>query len=328
MSLRRKLIVYLVVAHVFFGGIAFSAFETKPALVAAEIGLAASLAVGVAICRGLFGPLDRIREGARLLSDSDFTSRFRPTGHRETDELVSVYNRMANHLREERTRNQEQNFFLEKILAASPLGLLTTDFDGRVTAVSGYAAGILQIDAATTIGRALEDVDLPSVRAMCSVPMGESRVIHVSGNRRIKCTRGSFLDRGFARGFIVLAELTEELRHSEKSAYEKLIRVMSHEVNNTVAASTSILHSCLAYHERSASEDRADYVEGLRSVIERTDRLNEFMRGVRRRRPHSESEGGPVRHSCDRRARRAALDRARASGQVSRSASKVPARQQ
>lgn len=57
-----------------------------------------------------------------------------------------------------------------------------------------------------------------------------------------------FLDRGFPRGFLVLEELTEELRQSEKAAYEKLIRMMSHEVNNSLGAVSSLLNSFLTYH--------------------------------------------------------------------------------
>ena len=70
------------------------------------------------------------------------------------------------------------------------------------------------------------------------------RVVPVQDGRRVKCRRGTFLDRGFPRAFLLLEELTEELRQDEKAAYEKLIRVMSHEVNNTIGASNSLLHSC------------------------------------------------------------------------------------
>ena len=67
----------------------------------------------------------------------------------------------------------------------------------------------------------------------------------------------------------MIEELTEELRQAERAAYEKLIRVMSHEVNNTVASSTSLLQSSLTYagelaaragatsRPRSASSSRA-----------------------------------------------------------------------
>ena len=70
---------------------------------------------------------------------------------------------------------------------------------------------------------------------------------------------GTFLDRGFRRSFYLLEELTEELRQSEKAAYEKLIRMLSHEVNNTVGASNSLLNSCLSYASQLQPDDRADF---------------------------------------------------------------------
>lgn len=59
------------------------------------------------------------------------------------------------------------------------------------------------------------------------------------GRRRVKCQRSQFLDRGFTRDFILMEELTEELRLVEKTAYEKVIRMMSHEVNNSVGSANS-----------------------------------------------------------------------------------------
>lgn len=80
------------------------------------------------------------------------------------------------------------------------------------------------------------------------MPKGEPRLVPLQGSRRVKVQRMEFLDRGFPRGFLVLEELTEELRQSEKAAYEKLIRMMSHEVNNSLGAVSSLLNSFLTYH--------------------------------------------------------------------------------
>ena len=60
-----------------------------------------------------------------------------------------------------------------------------------------------------------------------------------------------------------MEELTEELRQSEKSAYEKLIRMMSHEVNNSVGSANSLLHSCLNYKDQLSDEDRKDFETAL-----------------------------------------------------------------
>jgi hypothetical protein len=63
----------------------------------------------------------------------------------------------------------------------------------------------------------------------------------------------------------MLEELTKELHASEKSAYEKLIRTMSHEVNNTSGAVISLLESCLHYGDQIGERDRADFASGWAS---------------------------------------------------------------
>ena len=68
------------------------------------------------------------------------------------------------------------------------------------------------------------------------------------------CQMGSFMDRGFPRGFYQIVALTEELRRGEKEAYGKLIRMMAHEVNNTAGAVGSLLRSCLTAHLQSLNQ--------------------------------------------------------------------------
>jgi len=87
------------------------------------------------------------------------------------------------------------------------------------------------------------------------------------------------MDRGFARPFLLLEELTEELHQTEKAAYGKLIRMMSHEVNNTTGAVNSLLHSCLSYADQLRPEDQEDFRQALAVSISRSRRMNEFMQG-------------------------------------------------
>ncbi len=105
-----------------------------------------------------------------------------------------------------------------------------------------------------------------------------SAVVTLTGGRRAKASRGSFMDRGFSRTFLLVEELTEELRHAEKAAYEKLIRMLSHEVNNSVAASNSLLTSCLAFAEQLPGESRTDLEGALQVVMNRTAQLGAFMK--------------------------------------------------
>jgi C4-dicarboxylate-specific signal transduction histidine kinase len=114
---------------------------------------------------------------------------------------------------------------------------------------------------------------------MAGLAASDSRVVGLDGAARVRVQRGGFLDRGFPRAFFVLEELTGELRQAERAAYEKLIRVMSHEVNNTVASSTSLLQSSLTYARELGEESRRDFETALGVVIARTSQLNDFMKG-------------------------------------------------
>jgi two-component system nitrogen regulation sensor histidine kinase NtrY len=191
---------------------------------------------------------------------------------------VRVYNRMVDSLRDERVRLQEQQQFLARVLRESPGGILVLDFDGRVEMANPAALRLLQADAAGVSGRSLEELDRPLTSDLAALSEGRSRVLALWGGRRVRAAHGTFLDRGFRRSFYLLEELTEELRQSEKAAYEKLIRMLSHEVNNTVGASNSLLNSCLSYASQLRTDDRTDFEHAIAVVIGRTAELNTFMR--------------------------------------------------
>lgn len=279
MSLRLKLILYLLIVHLLFAAVAvYLLLQHRLWLLAVEAIFVISLLTGLKLIRDIFGTLELINTGAQFLTDSDYTSRFREVGQPEMDRLVHIYNKMADHLREERTRLQEQNYFLDKILNASPSGIITLDFDGNVAMCNPSAERLIQAGAEDLIGKKLSEINTPFARELGSLKPGESKVIPLLGRRRVKCQKSQFLDRGFLRDFILMEELTEELRQSEKSAYEKLIRMMSHEVNNSVGSANSLLHSCLNYKEQLKDEDRKDFETALEVVISRTDQLNAFMR--------------------------------------------------
>lgn len=279
MSLRGRFVLYLLCLHLVFAALAvFLLRHSRLWLLAVEAVFVLSLAAGLGLVRKLFGTLAVLRSGAQLLADSDFQARFRETGQPEMDQLVRVYNRMADHLREERTRLQEQQFLLARILAVSPSGVLILDFEGHLDFVNAAAERLLGQPAASLRGRRLEEVDSPLAGPLAALAPGRAQVLSLWGGRRVKCHRGSFMDRGFPRAFVLVEELTEELRQHEKAAYEKLIRMLSHEVNNSVGAAHSLLHSCLNYGPQLRAEDRADFEGALRVVASRTEQLSAFMR--------------------------------------------------
>jgi nitrogen fixation/metabolism regulation signal transduction histidine kinase len=278
-SLRSRAIAYLVVLHLIFAGLGVYLFLDTPFwLLAVEAVFAVSLGVGMWLARDMYRQLGLAAEGLRLIRDEEFTSRFLPVGQPEIDELIGVYNRMVDHLRDERVRVAEQHQFLSQVLQVSPSGVVILNFDQQVSSLNPAAERLLDRPAATVVGRRLDALGSPLADALASLAPGEARVVGLLGARRVKCHHGTFVDRGFLRSFVLIEELTEELRQFERAAYEKLIRVMSHEVNNTVAASNSLLHSSLTYSHQLDAANRDDFEQAITIVIERTEQLSRFMR--------------------------------------------------
>lgn len=279
MSFRARLVTYFVVVHLALAGLGGWLVWTQPyALIGVELALILSLAVGVGLVRRAIGHRALAADARRLVHDQAFTTRFLPVGEPDVDDLIALYNRMVDRLRDERVRLAEQHQFLAQVLAVSPSGIVVLGFDGEITSLNPSAARLLGVPANAT-GRPLAALDAPLAAAMAGLPAAESRVVGLDGAARVRIQRGGFVDRGFPRTFFVIEELTGELRQAERAAYEKLIRVMSHEVNNTVASSTSLLQSSLTYAHQLGDESRRDFETALGVVITRTAQLNDFMKG-------------------------------------------------
>jgi len=265
MSFRSRIIAWFVVLHVVLAALAVFVLMRYPlVLFAVELCFAISIFISYRLVRSLFVPLDLVRTGADLIAERDFSSRFVPVGEPELDRLISIYNEMVDRLREERLSAEEQQHLLQRILMASPSGIAICGFDGQVHQTNPAADRLLVHPAISSLIGALAP--------------GESRLITL-GARRLRVSRAEFRDRGFAKSFYLFEELTDELRLSEKAAYEKLIRMMSHEVNNSVGAVRSLLESVLRYAEQVGSEDRGDFVNALTISSARMDNLNRFMSG-------------------------------------------------
>ena len=260
MRLRAKIRLYLVALHAVLAAAAtFILMERPMLLFAVELVFVVSVAIGVKLIGALFVPIELIETGAELIQERDFTSRFVSVGQPEMDVLIDVYNRMIDRLREERLSAEEQGHLLQRIVEASPAAIVICDFEGKV--VQRNPAAI----------RLLGSEPLPRLEP------GQSRLVVSHGPRRLKVSRAEFRDRGFVKSFYVMEEMTEELRLTEKAAYEKLIRMMSHEVNNSVGAVRSLLESSLRYAPQVSETDREDFTNALTIASARIDALNRFM---------------------------------------------------
>lgn len=221
-------------------------------------------------------PLQNISNGMDLLREQDFSSRLRKIGQHEADKVVYIFNKMMEQLKNERLNLREQNKFLDLLIKASPMGVLVLDYDDEVSDLNPSAIKILGINnGKQIIGQNINKM-MPTLRIKLSdVPLHETRMLNVNDGTVYKCTHESFIDQGFPRRFYLFESLTEEVRIAERKAYEKVIRMISHEVNNT----TSGIISTLDIVEQSLAEDdeNKDMKDALSICIERSYNMSKFI---------------------------------------------------
>lgn len=281
MSFKNRFLMYVAVLHIAIAVLVVPLLVTNRLwFVAVEAFFVGSILVGFRLVRGLFESLDLLAEGARFLDEQEFTTRFKETGRPELDRLVSLYNRLADDLRNERTKLREQHHFLTEVLQASPSGIVILDFDGRIDVVNPAATKVLGMAAEGARGRLLSD--LPGVLGsdLAAAAAGGPRVHTTGAGGKIRVVSSRFSDRGHDRRFLLLEELTDEVRAAEKAAYEKLIRMVAHEVGNSVAASGSLLQSSLSYSRHLPAADRGDFEDAVSVCLARLSTLNGFVRDL------------------------------------------------
>ena len=272
-SFRTLYLLYIVAIHVAMTGLLFLVLQQNKLLfIVSEIGLLLSTYAAISIYRRFQQPSEFIASGIEAIRDKDFTIKFVPTGNQEVDELITVYNLMIDQLRQERTRQVEQQFFLEKLIEAAPIAILIFDFDGNVASVNPRASQLLSVRPNDVVGKQLAELGFSLLAQIADLADGESRIMKPNGLETYKVLRSNFMDRGFRRSFLIIEELTPEILASEKKAYSKVIRMMAHEVNNSIGAVNSILDVTHTY------VTDPDVQHAVRVAIERNDRLNRFMR--------------------------------------------------
>jgi nitrogen fixation/metabolism regulation signal transduction histidine kinase len=222
--------------------------------------------------RRIIKPLQIIGDGMDLLKEQDFSSRLRMVGQPEADRIVGIFNKMMECLKNERLHVREQNYFLDLLINASPMGVLILDFDNRVLSVNSAVLAILEMKSSLEImGKELTGIDHHLIGGILATEPYQSRTIRLSDANIYKCTHAKFIDRGFPHSFYLIEPLTEEVFKAERKAYEQVIRMIAHEVNNTTAGITSMLDTI----EQTLTEKDAQ--EALKIAIERCYRMNRFI---------------------------------------------------
>lgn len=226
----------------------------------------------VLLYRRVVMPSVAASRGLELIAAQDFNNTLTPVGERNADRVVKLFNEIIQKLRNERLQNLERESFLNLLIEASPMGVLLMDFDGKVSMANRAFLSISGLESADgVIGKKISDLPDDLSISMQHIPLGESGELCRGDAMKWRCYHLSFVQTGFKRHFYLLESLTEEVMAAERKAYEKIIRTLSHEVNNTMGGVKSVLD--LMYE----STDEGDVKEVIESCTDRCDRMCSFI---------------------------------------------------
>jgi two-component system, NtrC family, nitrogen regulation sensor histidine kinase NtrY len=223
-------------------------------------------------------PLQTLSNLLAALGEGDFSIRAR--GARGGDPLGEVMievNALVETLRHQRLDALEATTLLRKVMAEIDVAVFTFDEEHGLKFVNRAGARLLSQPAERLLGRKAEELDLAECLA------GEApRVINTvfpGGVGRWEIRRSQFRQGGRPHELLVLSDLSQPLREEERQAWQRLIRVIGHEMNNSLAPIKSIAGSLATIIERDPppSDWRDDVQRGLGVIASRSEALSRFM---------------------------------------------------
>jgi len=261
-------------------------------LLAAALCLACVIPVAIITVRSQVQPilsLFRALEGTvTSYRDGDFSFSLHWPQDDELADLIRAHNELGNVLREQRRDLVQRELLLDTMVQNTPVAmLLVADVPHRPCAgavvYANLAARQLLAD-----GRKLEGHALDTLLAQSSPELGEALARGGDGlftagegedEQVYHLARSSFSLNGRKHELLLLRHLTAELRRQEVQTWKKVIRVISHELNNSLAPLASLAHSGAELVRRGQTERLPQILE---TIGERTRHLETFILGYAR----------------------------------------------
>jgi PAS domain S-box-containing protein len=236
-----------------------------------------ALAVGLAaLYERVVRPLQTLSNVLAALREGDYSLRARRADPRD-DSLGLVYleaNALAETLRGQRLGALEATGLLRTVMAEIDAAVFAFDSDGTLRLVNRAGERLVGQPAERLQGRTAPELGL----AECLD--GESpRVLDRSGPHpgRWELRRGTFRQDGRPHQLVVLTDVSRTLQAEERQAWQRLIRVLSHEINNSLAPIRSLAGSLRSLVGSRPPDFDQDLNQGLDIIGQRADSLGRFM---------------------------------------------------
>jgi PAS domain S-box-containing protein len=212
------------------------------------------------------------------LREGDYS--IRGTGSRPgsaVDLVMHEINALGDTLQRQRTEAVESTALLQSVMGAIDVAVFALDMDGKLMLVNPAGERLVGQPASRLLGRDAQQLRLAAYLTgetprLIDRPFGPE-----SG--RLELRRSTFRRDGKPHQLLVFADLSRALREEEQQAWQRIVRVLSHEINNSLTPIKSIAHSIRRMLSRVPNVPRADEIqEGLNLIETRSGSLGRFLR--------------------------------------------------
>ncbi len=239
----------------------------------------------LALAASAASPLQRLLralQGAVLsYREGDFSMSIRAQGSGDFGELLRLHSELGQALREQRQQLAQRELLLDTVVQNTPLALILTQADGRVV-YANIAARQLLAQGRSLLGLLLDEevlADAPSdLRSALQSPQDQlfSVVDEAGHEEHFHLSQRALLLQGQPHRLLLLRRMTRELAREEVASWKRVIRVISHELNNSLAPISSLAHSGAELSRRGQTERLAGVFE---SIGARAAHLHAFLAG-------------------------------------------------
>ncbi|HEY1656737.1 MAG TPA: ATP-binding protein [Candidatus Sulfotelmatobacter sp.] len=256
------------------------ALETKIVLLGAEV--LASLLIGAVLHDYIVRPLQTLANVVGALREEDFSFRARMAVPEDAlGELSLEINELADLLAQNRTEALEAAALVQRVVEEVEIPIFTFDPAQRLRLVNSAGEKFLQRSSPELLGQTASEL---GVQDFLTCENETLMSFSFAGGTRWFVRRSAFRREGIPHTLVVLSDVSRALREAERGAWQRLIRVIGHELNNSLTPIKSIAGSLYARLSQTnlGAEERCDFERGLEIIENRAASLNRFLQAYRR----------------------------------------------
>ncbi len=235
-------------------------------------------AFAVAVHERTVRPLQTLANLLEALREGDYSIRARrPSPDDALGEVMLEVNKLGDFLRTVRFDAVDATALLEKVIEEIEVAVFTFDGSGVLRLVNRAGERMMAQPAARLVGRTAADLGLEDCLEGEAGRTFERAFPGQTG--RWQCRRSTFREGGLPNHLLVLSDLSKALREEERQAWQRLIRVLGHELNNSLAPikSTASTLSRVLRRDQPHEDWRDDAERGLAMIAARCESLNRFV---------------------------------------------------